>query len=300
MANKFDIANFNLFEFSKRFWDMFGDPNPKFVEIPQKDENGNIVNYLSPNDAQKTKKFWDDVGGALGQFNRTFYVNSVNGDDNNDGSFTHPFLTLNKAINSVQNGSKTVILLQRGQIFEEIGYRRSIGDKQLVNSYIELGYTGDNSLPLPKILLKWEELSSSPNNISIPNFSLRNSLLFNRVSIEIEDNPFEDKVINLAYVIDPYSSNSMFTNRNAELKNYDDGGFILTYIEGGCNISLANTTIVSNNAPITIGYFPLSLGLQGGTIKDTEGNDRNIEDLIGGIVKDANGIPRNFQINKVL
>ena len=101
MANKFEIANFNLFEFSKRFWDMFGDTTPKDVSIPQKDANGNIVNYLSPNRAKFKQQIWDDVGGALGQLNRTVYVDSDNGDDTDDGlSYATAFKTIKKAIDT--------------------------------------------------------------------------------------------------------------------------------------------------------------------------------------------------------
>jgi len=89
----------NFWELSKRFYDYFFNPTPMNIDLPQKDENGNIITVSSPNRAMDRKTIWDDVGGALGQLDRKYYVDGVNGNDNNTGlSINDPFKTLTKAL----------------------------------------------------------------------------------------------------------------------------------------------------------------------------------------------------------
>ncbi len=57
------------------------------------------------------KRVWDDVGGALGQFNRYMYVDEVNGDDSNDGSSSSPFKNIHTAFSKIPNSGKAVIIL---------------------------------------------------------------------------------------------------------------------------------------------------------------------------------------------
>jgi len=111
MANPFDIANFNLTNFANIYPDVM-DSDPKTVEYTYKDANGNIKTKNVENRGLFKKHIWDDVGGALGQFDRTFYVDAENGDDNNDGSSSNPFKTIEKAANASPIGARTVIYLR--------------------------------------------------------------------------------------------------------------------------------------------------------------------------------------------
>jgi hypothetical protein len=112
----FDIANFNLLNWANATPDLY-DSTPKDVQIQLKDSNGNITTKTVANRGKFKQQLWDDVGGALGQFDRTFYVDAVNGDDNNDGSSGHPFKTIKKAVDSVPIGGLGKIYLTEGQIF---------------------------------------------------------------------------------------------------------------------------------------------------------------------------------------
>ena len=104
MAN-FDIASFNLLNWANSVADLY-DSTPKDVEIVQKDNDGNLFTTTVANRGQIKEELWDDVGNALGQFNRTFYVDADNGDDNNTGDSSHPFKTLGKAVDSVPIGGR--------------------------------------------------------------------------------------------------------------------------------------------------------------------------------------------------
>ena len=97
MATPFDIANFNLTNFADNYNNIF-DSTPADVEINVKDNNGNITTKTVANRGKFQKQIWDDVGGALGQFNRTFYVDAKDGDDSYEGSSNRPFKTLDRAV----------------------------------------------------------------------------------------------------------------------------------------------------------------------------------------------------------
>jgi len=119
MANPFDIANFNLTNFANIYPDVM-DSDPKTVEYTYKDANGNIKTKNVENRGLFKKHIWDDVGGALGQFDRTFYVDAENGDDNNEGSSSAPFKTIKKAVDSVSVGGKAYLYTKGNFDFNEI------------------------------------------------------------------------------------------------------------------------------------------------------------------------------------
>ena len=95
----------------RKMYDLHYNPKPLDVELPYIDENGNLLIAKQMNNAKFRKRVWDDVGGALGQFNRTFYVDVVNGDDNNTGTSDSPFKTIKKAVDSVPVGGNGIIIL---------------------------------------------------------------------------------------------------------------------------------------------------------------------------------------------
>jgi len=84
---------------------MYHSSTPEDVTVQLIDNNGNVIDSTMPNVAKFRKQIWDDVGGALGQIGKRVYINSVDGDDSNDGSSTvTPFKTLKKAIESGVKG----------------------------------------------------------------------------------------------------------------------------------------------------------------------------------------------------
>jgi len=111
--------NKNAANVFRKQYDLHYNPNPLDVPFEYIDEKGNKVTTKIPNVAKFRKRIWDDVGGALGQFNRTFYVDAENGDDNNDGSEDKPFKTIKKAIDSVPVGGAGTIFLKNGNYYVE-------------------------------------------------------------------------------------------------------------------------------------------------------------------------------------
>ncbi|WOE69087.1 DUF1565 domain-containing protein [Hydrogenimonas thermophila] len=103
--------NTNAANVFRKMYDLHYNPNPLDVPFEYIDENGNKVTTNIPNVANFRKKIWDDVGGAIGQMSRTFYVDAENGDDNNTGSSDSPFKTITKAINSIPVGGRGIIIL---------------------------------------------------------------------------------------------------------------------------------------------------------------------------------------------
>ena len=85
----------------------------KDVPIKYYDQNGNLVQTAIPNRAKLFQNLLVNVNSAM---NRTYYVDAVNGSDNNDGSSTAPFKTIKKAVDSVPVGGWGEIRLTAGQI----------------------------------------------------------------------------------------------------------------------------------------------------------------------------------------
>ena len=89
----------------RKMYDLHYNPNPIDVPMEYIDENGQKRTTNVPNVAKFRKRVWDDVGGALGQFDRTFYVDQQNGDDNNEGtSRDKAFRSLQKVFNTLPIG----------------------------------------------------------------------------------------------------------------------------------------------------------------------------------------------------
>lgn len=83
---------------------------PQDITVKMLDNNGNIIDITIPNVAKFRQQIWDDVGGALGQFGKTVYVDSINGNDLNAGTSNTPFKTMKKAMESAVKGNPINIL----------------------------------------------------------------------------------------------------------------------------------------------------------------------------------------------
>jgi len=136
IQQKVDRLLYNIAEQNRKAYQLFYDPNPQDVSLPQLDENGNLVTVSIPNIAKIKKQMWDDVNAAIGLWNRTFYVDAVNGDDNNPGTQDAPFKTIKKAVDSVPIGGVGYIRLTDGAEYT-VDYDMQIRHKiiQIVASY---------------------------------------------------------------------------------------------------------------------------------------------------------------------
>jgi hypothetical protein len=263
MALPFDIANFNLVNFANAYNDLF-DSTPKDVQVQLKDSNGNIVTKTVANRGKFKQQLWDDVGGALGQFNKTFYVDADNGDDNNDGSSATPFQTIEKALKSI---------LVKGTI--------------VLNSDVHL--TSAVMLPFVSILINLNGYSFYVNNDS-------KSQLY---SISLSLGGFITLNNNGKLVLPSAQSDTTSINNhpNFIISGYGGStshGLMLAYsVEVVVNDTHYGLLEINN----ATGFFSADSNSK---ITDNTGSGITWADLISGIIKDSNGVPRNVLSNIIL
>ncbi|ADV47022.1 hypothetical protein [Nitratifractor salsuginis] len=280
---------------------LYFSSTPENVDVKLIDDSGAVVTRTMPNVAQFRKRVWDDVGGALGQFDRTFYVDAANGSDDNDGSSGTPFQTIKKACDSVPVGGHGRIVLREKQ-----------------THYIAEGIVTTN-----KILefATWMEQSDSNDNAWIENIPSDDGNGNTRTTGFIQKGGCH-----------------IFGNVNIRTANYADGTTGLSIIEGlyrradngtyntmfyDCAIELGDTNLIhvptgpnatthaylygseiTRNGPNRDAYLiqndagSIVVNTHASSYKLSDGSDGSLVDFVAGqIVKDANGVPLNIVSN---
>ena len=290
--------NTNAANVFRKMYDLHYNSNPLDVPFEYIDENGNKVTTTIKNQAGFRKKVWDDVGSALGQFNRTFYVDVENGDDNNSGDSSHPFKTIKKAVDSVPIGGFGSITLAYGTY--EFNTTTS-----LINKIVRLNGIKDSNGNYPVVSFK-----ENPDNLgNLFHFDIHNSSL-NTYNIKFDiPAPTNDvtSTINSGRYAVALRNNGRFYmyQSDVDIDDNDNGYFILAgnynwNSENGLGGmgTLSTCNIVANKYLFCVGesaFLNISSDL---SIKDTDGNDRNIVDCVLNIVKDADsGNPINLISN---
>jgi hypothetical protein len=307
MALPFDVANFNLVNFANAYNDLF-DSTPKDVQVQLKDSNGNIVTKTVANRGKFKQQIWDDVGGALGQFNRTFYVDVENGDDNNDGSSGSPFKTIQKACDSVPVGGYGKIYLKTSNniIDEDI---RAINKTILING----NSVPDDGQPAIKNTCYIDD-----NGNATTGFILENSYLeFTNLTIQTVD--FVDSSKDESDYAGFIKRNNTQSNNRIILAEASvligDTDFIRLSDRQSCSVQayyynykhpqVSNGKSIKCNGTNRNGFFiynekgTLILD-ESDTVLGTKNDDSTAltwSDLVNGIVKDANNVPRNILSN---
>ena len=309
--------NTNASNVFRKMYDLHYNPNPLDVPFEYIDENGNKTTTNIANIANFREKVWDDVGGALGQFNRTFYVDSDNGDDNNDGSSGSPFATLGKAVNSVPIGGYGKIIFISGT---DDNNRKSytltsinVGDYNGKSIYIDFGSYTD-------IYFKVNNDDNASTAYTTV-FNLNNSDLIFRVrttaQLHLVDKPDgmdwsylgRTRVVNISYGstfnISGYNHNSdtptvivegtdnspyfLGTCIRDQMGISATMGLYLLYMKFNNNDFIKVLNLYSTTANVSI----YDIGF-----KDGDGNDVAFEDTIDGVVYDGDsGNPVNFVSN---
>jgi len=247
---------------------LYFSGTPENVTVDMIDDNGNLTTSTLPNVAQFRKTVWDDVGGAIGQWNKTFYLDEVNGDDLNSGSELSPFKTIKKAVNSVPTGGTAAIRFLSDMTFKEVVYTR--------NTYISFELRGH------KLILTDRTVNDKQ---LLNNFYCSNSIIEVRgdtttdSSIVLPENTTDN---GLDYYTKSWITSSGGWNSKANELHLsytpniiDSGDYVLiSAANSNCKLSVQNYTIDSSA-------------------------DRNIKDLVMGVVLDDNGVPRNLVSNIV-
>ena len=303
--------NTNAANVFRKMYDLHYNPNPLDVPFEYIDENGNKVTTTIKNVAGFRKRVWDDVGGALGQFNRIFYVD-VNGDDNNTGSSDSPFKTIKKAINSVPVGGYGKILLKNNQehiIADGDNYEDIVIQNRNIIIAPSETVTDDN----PNPIIKFDAYlhPDCPDNTSIlKRLEIGYRTFFTMTHIDLkypdpidDDHPFSDWLFQSQPILFNGGIGFSYGNGNCSIANADKLSlvFISRYHFNpsisiyGSNMDLNSNSFVINNrsnSPFT--FF-------GGAYTATEnGGDDNLylTKTIKNIVKDADsGNPINVISN---
>lgn len=96
------------------------------VTVQYYDRNGNLVTQTTPNMMKVLNTVQTNINSYM---QKTVYVDQVNGNDNNDGTQTRPFKTLQKAFNSVPVGGVVGVYLLSDYVLtneEGLNYRTCI------------------------------------------------------------------------------------------------------------------------------------------------------------------------------
>jgi len=297
----FEQANFNLLSFADTYNDIF-DSTAKDVQIELKDSNGNIYTKTVANRGKFKQQLWDDVGGALGQFKRTFYVDATNGDDNNDGSNAHPFKTLKKACDSVPIGGYGSITLAQNQthfIDSEIYLHNKYIAIFATNSIIEntaYVYTSNGTdytatygfAPVMSLIFFYKGTIRTANLLTDANGNVLPSTTLQGIVKRHDD----VRAFVKTFSTDIELGDTDFIRRASGSNAVD-----LHMYSGSVNRVGANQDgyLISNEA----GDFRFSaMYVSLGTERDGT-TDLTWDSIISGIVKDANGVPRNIISNIV-
>ena len=297
IAQKVLDNNTNAANVFRKMYDLHYNPNPLDVPFEYIDENGEKVTTTIKNQAAFRKKVWDDVGGALGQFNRTFYVDAVNGDDNNTGASDSPFKSLKKAIDSVPDSGKGYIIFKSDYTLEE---NINIGNKHIVLD----GNNNQYSFTSKEVT----QTLGSTDYDGIYHISGTNTIIFYRYkNINVPTHSGSNSVhpINSSLVGGNFQHGltlnvGVFYSNNLNI--YKDFNFIDNYNWNGGYGQLVyqnwSLTITKNDTGVLINLngSNLVVGTDSSTKQDSSGNSIGWTDLINGIVKDSNGVPRNVQI----
>ncbi len=312
MANSFDIASFNLINWANSVVDLY-DSTPKDVEIIQKDNNGNLFTKDIANRGKFKQELWDDVGSALGQFNRTFYVDAENGDNNNNGDSNHSFKTIKKACDSVPIGGYGEIYLI-GSGDSDNPYNYVIGSNiSIAQKYINIAPTQTGVEITPTVI------ANSSYNITL-GFTLKNGALIISTRNKLTINNAQKADSNLPFYWHSSGVINVLGNSFIRLGGYPaDNRLIIK--DGGChlihlclrdsdtsaasiglqyvNAVFDNTTPDAKLINIYNSAGTFSLATYSVSLTDTNGDTVSWGDSISGIVKDSNGVPRNVVSNIV-
>lgn len=271
---------------------LYFSGTPENVTVELIDDNGNLVTKTLPNVAQFRKTVWDDVGGALGQFNKTFYVDEINGDDSNAGASSSPFKTLKKATDSTPiGGTCNIILLS-----------------DLTQNY--------------SFSIEYKNVYVSMQNYNI-NFTVKDSdgNTINNIQLKGTRIQLYGGIVNIPSPLNNPTSTSnddrfVFATRGAVLSFYNvsfnigslDGSEFITIGQYSWNsenyeleVEFLNTNVVCDGLFVYFTNCGSIGGISALSVTNNAGDSRSKDtSLIGGVIKDSNGALLNINADSSL
>ena len=322
IQQKLDRLIQNMSEQNRRAYQIFYDPTPQDVELPQLDENGNLITVRIPNRAKIKAEVDGFIAGAettiKGWWESTFHVDANNGDDSNDGSTSAPFRTIHKAVSSVPFGGKGTIKLLSSytadseEIVYVIGRQINIDFSNLIEvSWIRIEGT-DTSAPALQFYVGHSGCISfygnygsdakivlHKNNTGYPESTSRNSFI--RLLSDGNVNSASFYFLNTKENYPPievYSGGLVAGFPSSNMRSFKNIVFAEHYGKAGSDI------IIDKDNGAFLFDFHLGCGalsfLTNCNIKDASGNNLSLADVTLGLVRDSNGNPRNVISNIIL
>lgn len=229
---------------------------------------------------------------------RTFYVDAINGDDNNDGSESAPFATIKKAFDNVPVGGAGLIRLANGQTHVIDTYIYSLKKTIQIISLNESSTPGSPDSDSP--IVKFEDDGS---NITGRIFFSDGTLAFggysNPVIIEVGDGSvvLPNTAISGHKSILNVNGPTSLTSLQIAHSELRTSGIFAT--------SVTHTRVRRSTVKVLQGDYFLDCArntlvfiVDEANIVDGSGNNISTS-CIKGVVKDTNGVPRNIISNLI-
>jgi len=193
---------------------------------------------------------------------REFYVDAINGDDNNDGSQSAPFKTIEKAFYSIPNGAYCEI-----NLLSDVDIKKTEGIN-LLHKYI-------------RIKLNTYNFNFTTNGKSRINFIFPGGSIIEFAGPGSVVMPSKDE------------DTSEYINTGIFYSGYNGGpGYTLSFIKGAKLIDSGDYYLCrALNTTVRLHFYDVNNNLD---------STRSLAELIEGLVKDANGVPRNVISNVIL
>ena len=287
LQQKVDRLIQNIAEQNRRAYQIFYDPNPQDVILPQLDENGNLVNVTIPNRAKIKAEIDNFINDAKQKIETGFdvvcFIDPQNGSDDNDGSITAPFRSFKKI--DAPYGAKILIHL--------------FGDIE-IDSDIYLNGRDIEVIAPTEVNITF--LSKSYAGYESFYWLQARKVRFNgNVNLIADSNPATDNDSDTyAYLID--CDEFEFTSGKIDLGSKRNVRLLRSYwTTSGLLKTVFKNTILHfdldlNQKIIRLDtYRPINLIFSASSL--TLPQDYTVADMLSGIIKDTNGIPRNILSN---
>jgi len=287
LQQKVDRLIQNIAEQNRRAYQIFYDPNPQDVTLPQLDENGNLVNVTIPNRAKIKSEINNFINDAKQKietgFDVVYFIDPQNGSDDNDGSITAPFRSFKK-IDAPYGARISIHLLGDIEIDSDIYLNgrdiEVIAPTEVNVTFLSKSYGGYESfywLRARKVRFKGNVNLIADSNPATDNDSSTYAYL-----IDCDEFEFISGKIDLG------------SKRNVRLLRsyWTTSGLLKTVFKN----TILHFDLDLNQKIIRLDtYRPLNLIFSASSL--TLPQDYTVADMLSGIIKDANGIPRNILSN---
>ncbi len=283
LNQKLDRLIQNIAEQNRRAYQIFYDPTPQDVTLPQLDENGNLVNVTIPNRAKIKAQVDNFIAGAEANIKGWWDIETrVSNSDE-----------LENVLNSLPKGASAYIKLNTGT------YTIS-NTVELTNNTVFF-----DCYPADSVEINFSTHVVEPSLERPFNLLLENSNLFvygyGKCTINTSTKNTNNEKYNEPNFMIRGSGSVGFWNTKIICNDYAlVGGYGSVGTLNFIVAELSSCEVIKHDAPLlTINNVGV-ISRNGGSIKDSSGNTLSLSDVIENIVRDSNGNPRNIVSNEVL